>query len=87
MDILPKTAEGWIIVSVACLISFAIGQWLRARRKRNMTDDDYIDGLKRSVLAEAQAKSKKAKKKSKKTNKKKDGDSKRTSASLPKIEK
>jgi len=73
MDILPKNAEGWIIVSVACLISFAIGQWLRARRKKNMTYDDYIDGLKRSVLAEAKAKTKKAKRKSRKANKKDEG--------------
>ena len=73
MDIFPKTAEGWIIVSVACLISFAIGQWLRSRRKRNMTYDDYIDGLKRSVLAEEKAKTKKTKRKSRKANKKEGG--------------
>jgi hypothetical protein len=55
--------EAWVFISISCLIGFAIGQWMKARKKKTKTSSDYIDGLKRSVLAETQAQTKKAKKK------------------------
>jgi hypothetical protein len=69
MDILPNTLEAWVLITIASLISFGLGRWIRTRRKKNMTYDDYVNGLKRSVLAEAQAQTKKAKKKKRRANK------------------
>jgi hypothetical protein len=60
---LPTTFEAWVFILVTCSISFLIGQWLRKRRNKIKTHDDYINGLKRSVLAETRAQTKKVKKK------------------------
>lgn len=68
MEMLPNTLEAWVLIAVASVISFGIGRWIRARRKKNMTYDDYVDGLKRSALAEAHAQTKKAKKKKRRAN-------------------
>jgi len=69
---LPNTLESWVFLSIACLIGFVIGHWIKTRRKKNKTDDDYVNGLKRQVLAETKAQTKKAKKK-RKANKKNGG--------------
>jgi hypothetical protein len=63
---LPNNPETWIFLSISCLIGFLIGQWLKSRRKKDKTADDYIEGLKQHALAETRLqaqKSQKAKKK------------------------
>jgi hypothetical protein len=57
----PNTVEAWVLILGSCFISFMIGQWLRRRRKKVKTHDDYVEGLKRRVLAETLAQKKKAK--------------------------
>lgn len=66
-------SESWIIVLVACLIGFVIGQWLKTRRNKVKTNDEYVNGLKRRVLAETFVQTKKAKKKNRRANKKNGG--------------
>jgi hypothetical protein len=63
---LPSTPEAWIFISVSCLIGFLIGQWLRARKKRQKSPEDYIEGLRRHALAETRLQAQKAKKPHKK---------------------
>jgi uncharacterized membrane protein YjdF len=63
---LPNSIEAWVFVSVACLIGFAIGQWLKSRRNKVKKNSEYIDGLKRRVLAETLAQTKKVKRKKQK---------------------
>jgi hypothetical protein len=70
---LPNNLESWIFISIACLIGFVIGQWIKTRKKKTKTNSDYVNGLKRRVLAEAQAQTKKAKKKNRRANKKNGG--------------
>lgn len=69
-----NTPESWIFLSVTCLIGFLIGQWIKRRRKRTMTDGDYVNGLKKRILAETLAQKKKtSKKKNRRADKKKTG--------------
>ena len=63
---LPNTFEAWVFILGTCFISFMIGQWLKKRRNKVKTHDDYVDGLKRHILAEDLAQTKKGKKKKKK---------------------
>ena len=63
---LPTTFEAWVFILVTCSISFLIGRWLRKRRNKVKTHDDYVDGLKRHVLAESRAQTKTGKKKKQK---------------------
>lgn len=65
----PTTPEAWIFISVSCLIGFLIGQWLKSRRKKEKTHDDYIEGLKQHALAETRLQAQKAKKAKKKKTK------------------
>ena len=67
----PHTSEAWIFIAVACAIGFIIGQWIKARKKKVKTNDDYVNGLKKRILAETRAQTKKAKKKNRKASKKK----------------
>jgi uncharacterized membrane protein YjdF len=60
---LPNTFEAWIFILVTCSISFLIGQWLKKRRNKVKTHDDYVDGLKRRILAESLDQKKKANRK------------------------
>jgi hypothetical protein len=66
----PHTSEAWIFIAVACAIGFIIGQWIKARKKKVKTNDDYVNGLRKRMLAETRAQTKKGKKKNKKTSKK-----------------
>ena len=66
---LPSTPEAWIFISVSCLIGFLIGQWLRSRRKKEKTAEDYIEGLKQHALAEKRLQAQKAKTSGKKKTK------------------
>jgi uncharacterized membrane protein YjdF len=70
---LPNTLEAWVFILVTCSISFLIGQWLKKRRNKVKTHDDYVDGLKRRILAETLEQKKKAKKKNRRANKKNGG--------------
>ncbi|MCE5264374.1 MAG: hypothetical protein LLG97_12670 [Deltaproteobacteria bacterium] len=65
----PNNPETWIFISVSCLIGFLIGQWLKSRRKKDKTADDYIEGLRRHALAETRLQAQKAKKPGKKKTK------------------
>jgi len=70
----PNTSEAWIFILVTCSISFLIGRWIRKRRNKVKTHDDYVDGLKRMIVAEETlAQKKKAKKKNRRANKKNGG--------------
>jgi len=65
-------SESWIIVLVSCLVGFVIGQWLKTRRNKVKRNDEYVNGLKRRVLAETLVQTKKAKK-NRRANKKNGG--------------
>jgi uncharacterized membrane protein YjdF len=67
---LPNTFEAWVFILVTCFISFLIGQWFKKRRNKVKTHNDYVDGLKKRILAENLAQNKKGKGKNRKTNKK-----------------
>lgn len=68
-----NTPESWIFLSVTCVIGFLIGQWIKARRKRTMSTDDYVNGLRKRIMAESLAQKKKSNKKNRKADKKKSG--------------
>jgi len=57
------TPESWIFLLVTCFIGFLIGQWIKARRKKTMTNDDYVNGLKKRILVETLAQKKNLKRK------------------------
>jgi hypothetical protein len=65
-DMFPDSTAAWIFILVTCFTSFMVGQWLRSRRKKERTHDEYIDGLKRRALAETRDQTKKGKKTKKK---------------------
>ena len=69
----PHTSEAWIFITVACVIGFIIGQWIKVRKKKVKTNDDYVNGLKKLILAETRAQANKGKKKNKKASKKNGG--------------
>jgi hypothetical protein len=62
----PDSTAAWVFILVTCATSFLVGQWMRSRRKKERTHDEYIDGLKRRVLAESRVQAKKGKKTKKK---------------------
>ncbi|MBA4422231.1 MAG: hypothetical protein C0390_03895 [Syntrophus sp. (in: bacteria)] len=59
----PNTSESWIFISVACVIGFLIGQWIKSRRNKVEKNNKYISGLKKRILAETLVQTKKTKKK------------------------
>jgi hypothetical protein len=63
---LPNTFEAWIFIIVTCSTSFLIGRWLKKRRNKAKTNDEYVEGLKRRILAENLAQAKNGKKKKQK---------------------
>ena len=67
---LPNNIESWIFISVACFIGFVVGQWLKARRNKVNKNNEYVNGLKRRILAETRGQTKKARKKNRRANKK-----------------
>jgi uncharacterized membrane protein YjdF len=69
----PTKPEAWIFISVACVIGFVIGQWLKHRRNKGDKNAVYVDGLKKRILAEQQAQTKKDKRQKRKGNKKNGG--------------
>lgn len=69
----PHMSDSWLIILIACAIGFVIGQWIKARRKRADKNNDYVDGLKKRILAETADRKKKNKKKTRKANKKNGG--------------
>jgi hypothetical protein len=62
----PSLSGPWLIILVSCVIGFVIGQWLKHRRDRVTKNDEYLNGLKKRILAEKCDQTKKGKKKSKK---------------------
>ena len=69
----PSTSESWLFILIACAIGFAIGQWIKTRRNKAEKNNEYINGLKKRILAEQLAQTKKTKKKTRKANKKNGG--------------
>jgi uncharacterized membrane protein YjdF len=63
---LPKNLESWIFILVACFIGFVVGQWLKSRRNKVEKNNEYVNGLRRRILADTLAQTKKAKKKKQK---------------------
>jgi len=65
--LIPDTLEGWAYLLVACFIGFAIGQWMRARRKKADSTDKVASYYKRELeYADRLAKKGKSKKRNKK---------------------
>ena len=62
----PSTSGAWLIILIASVIGFIIGQWLKNRRNRVEKDNQYVNGLKKRILAEKLDQTKKDKKKNKK---------------------
>jgi uncharacterized membrane protein YjdF len=69
----PSASGSWLIILVACVIGFMIGQWIRARRNKVEKNDEYVNGLKRRILAEELVQTKRDKKKKRRSNKKNGG--------------
>ena len=62
----PSTSGAWLIILIASVIGFIIGQWLKNRRNRVENNNEYVNGLKKRILAEKLVQTKKDKKKNKK---------------------
>ena len=69
----PHLSDSWLIILIACVFGFLFGQWIRTSRNRAMKDSDYVDGLKRRLLAEQSVQAKKGRKKTKKATRRKGG--------------
>ncbi|HBB16345.1 MAG: hypothetical protein A3J94_06875 [Syntrophus sp. RIFOXYC2_FULL_54_9] len=69
----PHISGSWLIILIACVIGFVIGQWIKARRNRAEKNNDYVNGLKKRLLAEKSVPTKKAKKKARRANRKNGG--------------
>lgn len=69
----PHMSGSWLIILIACVIGFVIGQWIKTRRNKDEKNNEYINGLKKRLLAENLAQTKKNKKKTRRANKKSGG--------------
>ena len=69
----PHMSDSWLIILVACVVGFVIGQWIKSRRNKDEKNNEYINGLKKRLLAENLAQTKKNKKKTRRANKKSGG--------------
>jgi hypothetical protein len=69
----PHMSDSWLIILIACVIGFVIGQWIKTRRNKDEKNNEYVNGLKKQILAEKRAQTKKAKKKTRRANKKNGG--------------
>jgi uncharacterized membrane protein YjdF len=69
-DMFPHMSGSWLIILIACVIGFMIGQWIKSRRNKDEKNLEYINGLKKRLLAENLAQTKKNKKKTRRANKK-----------------
>jgi hypothetical protein len=69
----PHMSDSWLIILIACVIGFVIGQWIKARRNKDEKNNDYVNGLKKRLLAETADQKKKNKKKTRRANKKSSG--------------
>jgi Flp pilus assembly protein TadG len=61
--IIPSTPEGWLLLIGACFIGFALGQWIRSRRKRKDAHEEAADRIRRDLAYAAKAAGKKKGKK------------------------
>jgi uncharacterized membrane protein YjdF len=69
----PSTSGSWLIILIACVIGFVIGQWIKTRRNKVEKNNEYVNGLKKRILAEKLVQTKRDKKKNRRSNKKNDG--------------
>jgi uncharacterized membrane protein YjdF len=67
----PNASGAWLIILIASVIGFVIGQWLKNRRNRADRNNEYVNGLKNRILAEKLVQTKKGKKKNRGADKKK----------------
>jgi hypothetical protein len=70
---LPNNLEAWVFILIACFIGFVIGQRLKTRKNKVKTNDEYLNGLKRRILADTRDQTKKTRKKNRGINKKNRG--------------
>jgi len=54
--------ESWFIILISCVLGFIIGQWIKSRRNKADKNTAYLNGLKRRIMAEQDARTKKGKK-------------------------
>jgi uncharacterized membrane protein YjdF len=66
----PHTSGSWFIILIACVIGFMIGQWIKTRKNKDEKNNEYINGLKKRLLAEELGRTKKNKKKTRRADKK-----------------
>lgn len=69
----PNTSGSWLIILIACFIGFVIGQWIKTRRNKVEKNNEYVNGLRKRILAEELGRTKKYKKKDRRANKKNGG--------------
>jgi hypothetical protein len=69
----PPMSDSWLIILIACAVGFVIGQWIKKRRNKDEKNNDYVNGLKKRILAETADQKKKNKKKTRRANKKNSG--------------
>jgi hypothetical protein len=69
----PHMSGSWLIILIACVIGFVIGQWIKSRRNKDEKNHEYINSLKKRLLAEKVDQKKKNKKKIRRANKKSSG--------------
>ncbi len=69
----PHLSDSWLIILIACILGFVIGQWIKTRRNRSEKNNDYVGGLKKRLLAEQSVQTKKSKKKTRRANRKNSG--------------
>lgn len=72
-DMFPNISGSWFIILIACVIGFVIGQWIKTRRNKDEKNNEYVNGLKKRLLAEKLVQTKKNKKKTRRANKKSGG--------------
>jgi hypothetical protein len=72
-DMFPELSGSWLIILIACVVGFLIGQWIKSRKDKTEKNDDYVNGLKKRLLAEKPVQTKKNKKKARRVNKKNGG--------------
>jgi hypothetical protein len=63
-DMPSITMESLVYLLIACFMGFVIGQWIKTRGHKTETKDESAAGLKRRILADTRAQTKKARKKS-----------------------
>ena len=59
----PHMSDSWLIILIACVIGFMIGRLIEKRRNKDEKNNDYVNGLKKRLLAETADQKKRIKRK------------------------